>query len=176
MELKGSQTEKNLLTAFAGESMARNKYSYYAGAARKEGLEKVAQIFEATADNERAHAKEWFKLLEGIGASCENLKKAADGEHFEWNEMYKEYAETAKSEGFDDIAKKFEMVAAVEKQHEYRFNVFREMLEKETMFQKEQPTVFKCMNCGYEMKGKNAPAICPICGHKTGYFEQLNCF
>lgn len=171
MDFKGSKTEKNLKNAFSGESEARNKYTYFASVAKKEGYEQIARIFQATADNEKEHAKIWFKLLNGIGDTAENLKSAAKGEHYEWTDMYKGFAEDAKAEGFNDIAKLFEMVADIEKRHEERFNALLSNLEKSLVFSKPDSVIWECSNCGHTFKGNEAPEKCPVCDHPKAYFE-----
>ena len=171
-ELKGSKTEANLWAAFAGESQARNKYSYFASKAKKDGYVQIAQIFEETANNEKEHAKIWFKLLQGIGTTEENLKAAARGEHDEWTDMYKTFAEEAKAEGFDDIAALFEGVAAIEKEHEERYLKLLDNIEKGVVFSKDGDIVWKCTNCGHLHFGKQAPEVCPVCNHPQAYFEQ----
>ncbi|MBQ7065384.1 MAG: rubrerythrin family protein [Lachnospiraceae bacterium] len=171
-ELKGSKTEANLWAAFAGESQARNKYSYFASKAKKDGYVQIAQIFEETANNEKEHAKIWFKLLQGIGTTEENLKAAASGEHDEWTDMYKTFAEEAKAEGFDDIAALFEGVAAIEKEHEERYLKLLDNIEKGVVFSKDGDIVWKCTNCGHLHFGKQAPEVCPVCNHPQAYFEQ----
>ncbi len=173
MELKGSKTEKNLLAAFAGESQARNKYTYFASKAKKEGYEQIAAIFEETALNEKEHAKMWFKLLNGgeIPTTAENLKSAADGENYEWTDMYKEFAEEAKKEGFDRIAYLFEEVGKIEKEHEERFKKLLENVEDGLVFSKDGDKIWKCRNCGHICIGKEAPAVCPVCSHPQSYFE-----
>ena len=173
MELKGSQTEKNLAFAFAGESQARNKYTYFASKAKKEGYEQIAAIFQETADNEKEHAKMWFKYLEGgaIKSTAENLKAAAEGEHGEWTSMYKEFAKVAREEGFDKIAFEFEAVAAIEKEHEERYLKLLEKVEGGKVFIAEDVVVWKCRNCGHIHVGKEAPKICPVCAHPQSYFE-----
>ena len=172
MELKGSKTEANLMVAFAGESQARNKYTYFASKAKKEGFNQIASIFEETANNEKEHAKIWFKLLNnGIGSTEENLKAAASGENFEWTSMYKEFAQTAKEEGFDQIAKLFEGVAAIEKEHEERYNKLLENLTGNKVFEKDEPVVWICRNCGHIVISKSAPEVCPVCSHPKAYFE-----
>lgn len=172
MELKGSRTEQNLIAAFAGESEARNKYTYYAERARENGYEQIANLFEATADNEKAHAKQWFELLHGIGTTEENLKDAAAGEHFEWSEMYATFAKEAKEDGFPQIAAKFELVAKIEKEHEERYLKLLENVENGLVFSKEGDTVWICMNCGHIHVGKTAPKICPVCSYPQAYFEE----
>jgi len=173
MELKGSKTEKNLMEAFAGESQARNKYSYYASKAKKEGYEQIASIFEETAGNEKEHAKMWFKLLCGgeIKDTMTNLKDAANGENYEWTDMYAEFAKVAREEGFNDIAKKFELVAGVEKNHEERYLKLLANIENSEVFKKEESVVWVCRNCGHVHVGKMAPKVCPTCDHPQAYFE-----
>lgn len=172
MELKGSQTEKNLQTAFAGESQARNKYTYYASKARKDGYEQIAAIFEETAGNEKEHAELWFKLLHGgIGTTAENLKDAAAGENYEWTDMYAGFAKTAKEEGFDSIAKLFEGVAAIEKLHEERYLKLLKNVEDKLVFSKDGDAIWQCRNCGHVVVGKSAPSVCPVCAHPQSYFE-----
>ena len=170
-ELKGSQTEKNLQTAFAGESQARNKYTYFASQARKDGYEQIADIFEETARNEKEHAKIWFKLLGGIGTTAENLKTAAEGENYEWTDMYAGFAKTAKEEGFARIAKLFEMVGAIEKRHEERYLKLLDNVNKELVFSKEGESIWQCANCGHIVVGKKAPGVCPVCEHPQSFFE-----
>ena len=174
MELKGSKTEENLIKAFAGESGARNKYTYFASKAKKEGYEQIAAIFEETANNEKEHAKMWFKLLNGgeIKSTKENLKAAAEGENFEWTDMYKEFAKTAKEEGFDDIAFLFEEVAKIEKHHEERYLKLLGNINDNLVFSKNEETVWICRNCGHVYVGKDAPKVCPVCNHPQSYFEQ----
>ena len=172
MELKGSKTEANLNVAFAGESMARNKYDYFASAAKKEGYELISAIFSETAHNEKEHAKSWFKLInDGIGTTVDNLKAAAAGENYEWTEMYAEFAKTAKEEGFDKIAYLFEKVADIEKHHEERYRAFVDMLEKGAVFVCEDVVVWRCRNCGHLHIGTSAPAVCPVCAHPQAFFE-----
>jgi len=178
MELKGSKTEKNLQTAFAGESQARNKYTYFASVAKKEGYQQVAAIFEETAGNEKEHAKMWFKLLNGGDVNeglkintIEALQMAAEGENYEYTEMYKEFSETAKEEGFTKIAKLFELVGEVENHHEERFNKLLKAVKEETVFKKEAPKMWVCRNCGHVHYGEKAPEICPVCAHPKAYFE-----
>jgi rubrerythrin len=183
-ELKGSRTEKNLLAAFAGESQARNRYTYAAGAARKAGLLQIAALFEETADNERAHAKVFFKFLEGgmceitaaypagvTGTTAENLLAAADGENEEWTELYPAFAEVARQEGFSKVAAAFTMIARVEKEHEARYRKLLANLEGDQVFHKDEPTRWKCLNCGYVHEGPDAPEMCPACAHPQKYFE-----
>ena len=174
MELKGSKTEANLIKAFAGESGARNKYTYFASKAKKEGYEQIAAIFEETANNEKEHAKMWFKLLNGgeIKSTKENLKAAAEGENFEWTDMYKEFAKTAKEEGFDDIAFLFEEVAKIEKHHEERYLKLLGNINDNLVFSKNEEVVWICRNCGHVYVGKDAPKVCPVCNHPQSYFEQ----
>ena len=168
----GTQTEKNLQTAFAGESQARNKYTYFASVAKKEGYEQISAIFLETADNEKEHAKLWFKELEGIGNTMDNLKAAAEGENYEWTTMYKEFAETADKEGFKELAAKFRMVAAIENHHEDRYKELLTNIEKGEVFAKEdKKTVWKCRNCGFIFVGDKAPKMCPCCNHPQAYFE-----
>ena len=172
MELKGSKTEANLWKAFAGESQARNKYTYFASKAKKEGYEQIAAIFQETADNEKEHAKLWFKALEGIGSTAENLAAAAAGENEEWTQMYKEMAETAKAEGFDTLAAQFAGVAAIEKEHEERYRALLKNLKEDLVFQKpDGEYVWICRNCGHIHTGKAAPQVCPVCAHPQAYFE-----
>ena len=173
MELKGSKTEKNLMEAFAGESQARNKYTYWASKAKKEGYEQIAAIFLETADNEKEHAKMWFKELQGgeILSTKENLLQAAMGEHEEWTDMYKRMAEEAKEEGFDRIARLFEGVAKIEKEHEERYRKLLAALDEGKVFIKDDIGVWKCRNCGHIHVGKFAPKVCPVCSHAQAYFE-----
>ena len=173
--LKGTKTEKNLMEAFAGESMARNKYSYFASKARKDGFEQIAAIFEETAGNEKEHAKMWFKLLCGgqIPSTSENLKAAAAGEHGEWTEMYKRMAADARAEGFNEIAILFDGVAAIEKHHEERYLKLLKNVEEASVFSKKEKSVWICRNCGHLVDNKNAPEKCPVCDHPRAYFELL---
>ena len=171
MELKGSKTETNLMAAFAGESQARNKYTYYASKARKAGYVQIANLFEETAANETEHAKMWFKLIHGIGTTEENLKDAAAGENYEWTDMYATFAKEAREEGFDHIAELFEGVAAIEKEHEERYLKLLENVEKGLVFSKDGDTIWKCGNCGHIHIGKEAPQVCPVCAHPQAYFE-----
>ncbi len=173
MELKGSKTEANLWKAFAGESQARNKYTYFASKARKEGYEQIAAIFEEAAANEKEHAKMWFKLLGGIGSTKDNLVAAAEGEHEEWTEMYKEMAETAKEEGFIALSDTFNAVAKIEKSHEERYLKLYENLENNEVFKKNDGKVYVwyCRNCGHLEYSTEAPTVCPVCGHPQAYFE-----
>ncbi len=170
-ELKGTKTEKNLMEAFAGESQARNKYTYYASAAKKAGYEQIAALFLETADNEKEHAKIWFKKFHGIGNTVENLIDAAAGESFEWTDMYKHMAQDAYDEGFDDIAKLFEGVAAIEKEHEERYRALLKNIQEGTVFKKDGSYVWKCRNCGHVHVGAEAPGICPVCDHGQAFFE-----
>lgn len=173
MELKGSKTEENLLAAFAGESEARNKYTYYASKARKEGYVQIANIFEETAANEKEHAKMWFKLLKGgIGTTAENLADAAAGENYEWTDMYATFAKEAREEGFDEIAYLFDAVGAIEKEHNERYDVLLKKVEEGSVFVKEEEIVWICGNCGHIFKGKEAPEKCPVCAHPKAYFEK----
>lgn len=173
MNLKGTKTEANLMAAFAGESQARNKYTYYASKARKDGFNQIADLFEETAKNEMAHAKIWFKLLhdEEIPSTVENLKDAANGENYEWTDMYAEFAKVAKEEGFDKIAYLFEAVGKIEKEHEERYLKLLENVEKGLVFSKDGDTIWKCQNCGHIHIGKSAPQICPVCKHPQSFFE-----
>ena len=172
-ELKGTKTEKNLQEAFAGESQARNKYSYWASKAKKDGYQQIAAIFEETAANEKEHAKMWFKLLEGgsIKSTTENLKAAADGENFEWTDMYERMANEAEEEGFNEIADKFRAVAAIEKAHEERYRKLLSNIEEGLVFSREGDRIWQCRNCGHILIGQNAPEICPVCDHPQSYFE-----
>lgn len=170
----GTQTEKNLEEAFAGESMARNKYTYFASVAKKAGFEQIAALFLKTADNEKEHAKVWFKELNGIGDTAANLKAAAEGENYEWTEMYEGFAKTAEEEGFTALAKKFKLVAAIEKHHEERYLALLKNVELAQVFEREEPKVWECRNCGHLVVGEKAPQICPACNHPQAYFE-INC-
>jgi len=171
MDLKGSKTEANLLAAFAGESQARNKYTYYASQAKKQGYVQISNLFSETAENEKEHAKIWFKLLHGgMPDTVANLKDAAAGEHFEWTEMYAEFAKEAKEEGFDDIAYLFEEVAKIEKEHEDRYKALLANIEEEKVFKKEEEVIWQCANCGHIHIGKEAPDVCPVCDHPQSYF------
>ncbi len=171
MELKGSKTEQNLWTAFAGESQARNKYNYYASQAKKEGYEQIAAIFEETAGNEKEHAKMWFKLVHGIGSTKENLMDAANGENYEWTDMYKNFAVTAREEGFEEIAKMFEGVAKIEEDHEKRYKKLLENIDKGQTFKKDEEVLWICRNCGFRTYAKEAPEVCPVCSHPRAFFE-----
>ncbi|CCZ94336.1 putative uncharacterized protein [Corallococcus sp. CAG:1435] len=174
MNLKGSKTEQNLMAAFAGESQARNKYDYYASKAKKDGYEQIAAIFQETANNEKEHAKLWFKLFHGINDTLDNLLDAAAGENYEWTEMYKGFAEVADEEGFHDIAEKFRGVAAIEKTHEERYNKLATAIKGGEVFVKLTESVWVCRNCGHIHVGKEAPKVCPVCAHPQAYFE-LRC-
>lgn len=173
MQLKDSKTYQNLLTAFSGESQARNKYTYFASKARNDGYVQIAEIFEETANNEKEHAKIWFKLLEGIGSTEENLKAAASGENYEWTKMYNEMAKTAKEEGFNHIAFLFEEVAKIEKEHEERYLTLLKNVEEKKVFKKDKPVVWICSNCGYKFTSDSAPTGCPVCAHPQAYFELV---
>ncbi len=186
MDLKGSKTEKNVLTAFAGESQARNRYTYFASAAKKEGLMQISDIFAETADQEKEHAKRYFKFLEGgtaevqaafpagvIGTTVENLKAAAGGEHFEWTEMYPGFADVAEEEGFTAIAAAFRSISVAEKQHEKRYNDLAANIENGIVFKRDKPVVWRCRNCGYLHEGTEAPKVCPACVHPQAHFELL---
>ncbi len=186
MELKGSKTERNLLTAFAGESQARNRYTYFASEARKENYMQIADIFEETANQEKEHAKRFFKFLKGgdmeiqagfpagvIGSTAQNLSAAAAGEHYEWTEMYPSFSKIAKDEGFEEIAKVFSAISIAEKQHEKRYVGLFANVETGKVFKKEKPVVWRCRNCGYLHQGKEAPSLCPACNHPQAYFELL---
>lgn len=170
-ELKGTKTEKNLMTAFAGESQARNKYTYFASVAKKEGYVQISKLFEATAANEKEHAEIWFRLLGGIGTTAENLKAAAEGENYEWTDMYATFAKEAREEGFDHIAFLFEGVAKIEKEHEARYLKLLENVKEGIVFSREGDTIWQCSNCGHVVIGKKAPEVCPICAHPQAYFE-----
>lgn len=167
----GTQTEKNLEAAFAGESMARNKYTYFASKAKKDGFEQIAALFLKTADNEKEHAKMWFKELAGIGETTDNLKAAAEGENFEWTDMYEGFAKTAEAEGFNALAKKFRMVAAIEKVHEERYRKLLQNVETAAVFEKSEVKIWECRNCGHIVVGTKAPEVCPVCAHPQAYFE-----
>lgn len=172
-ELKGTKTERNLQEAFAGESQARNKYTYWASKAKKDGFQQIAAIFEETANNEKEHAKMWFKLLEGGGikSTVENLKAAADGENFEWTDMYERMAREAEEEGFEDIAAKFRGVAAIEKHHEERYRKLLQNIEDKVVFSRDGDSIWQCRNCGHIVIGKDAPEVCPVCDHPQSFFE-----
>ena len=167
----GTQTEKNLEAAFAGESQARNKYTYFASKAKKEGYEQIAALFLKTADNEKEHAKLWFKELNGIGSTAENLAAAAEGENFEWTDMYENFAKTAEKEGFPELACKFHLVAAIEKRHEERYRALLRNVETAEVFKKSEVKVWECRNCGHIIVGTEAPEVCPTCAHPQSYFE-----
>ena len=167
----GTKTEKNLEAAFAGESMARNKYTYFASKAKKEGYEQIAALFQITADNEKEHAKLWFKELNGIGDTSENLAAAAAGENYEWTDLYEGFAKTAEAEGFDELAAKFRMVAAIEKRHEERYRALLHNIEAQEVFKKSEVKVWECRNCGHIVVGTEAPEMCPTCNHPQAYFE-----
>lgn len=172
-ELKGTKTEKNLQEAFAGESQARNKYTYFASKAKKDGYVQISKIFEETADNEKEHAKIWFKYLcgGGIGSTIENLAEAANGENYEWTDMYDRMAREAEEEGFQEIAKKFRMVGAIEKEHEARYRKLLENIQKEIVFSRDGDCIWQCSNCGHIVVGKKAPEICPVCDHPQSFFQ-----
>ena len=167
----GTKTEKNLQTAFAGESQARNKYTYFASVAKKQGYEQIAALFLKTAENEKEHAKLWFKELSGIGDTAENLLSAAEGENYEWTDMYEEFAKTAEEEGFTELAERFRLVAAVEKHHEERYRALLHNVESKEVFEKSEVKVWKCRNCGHIVVGTKAPEVCPTCNHPQSYFE-----
>ena len=171
---EGTQTEKNLQAAFAGESQARNKYTYFASKAKKEGFEQIAAMFLKTADNEKEHAKMWFKELNGIGDTEENLKAAADGENYEWTDMYEDFAKTADKEGFPELAIKFRAVAAIEKHHEERYRALLKNVEMQQVFEKSEVKVWECRNCGHICIGTQAPKVCPVCSHPQSYFELVS--
>ena len=171
MKFEGTKTEKNLLAAFAGESQARNKYSYFASVAKKEGYEQIAAIFEQTANNEKEHAKLWFKALELLGTTPENLKAAAEGENYEWTDMYKTFAEEADEEGFTELAAQFRAVALIEKSHEERYRALLNNVEMQKVFEKSEEVIWECRNCGHLVMGKKAPELCPVCKHPKSFFE-----
>ena len=171
MELKGTKTEQNLCTAFAEESQARNKYTYFASVAKKEGYEQIAEIFTKTAENEKEHAKMWFKALGELGSTAENLLHAAEGENYEWTDMYDTFAKEAEEEGFSELACKFRAVAAIEKAHEERYRALLSNVELQKVFEKSEETMWECRNCGHLVIGKKAPAVCPVCAHPQSYFE-----
>lgn len=174
MELKGSKTEANLWAAFAGESQARNKYTYFASQAKKDGFVQISNIFTETANNEKEHAKIWFKLATGgIGTTAENLKAAAEGENEEWTSMYPEFAKVAKEEGFDKIAFLFEAVAKIEKEHEERYRILLHNVEEDAVFEKDDKVIWQCANCGHVYVGTEAPSICPVCDHPQAHFQVL---
>lgn len=167
----GTQTEKNLEAAFAGESQARNKYTYFASVAKKQGFEQIADLFLKTANNEKEHAKMWFKELNGIGDTAENLLAAAEGENYEWTDMYEDFAKTAEEEGFTELAHKFRLVAAIEKHHEERYRALHRNVETAEVFKRSEIKVWECRNCGHIVVGKEAPEVCPVCNHPQSYFE-----
>ena len=171
MELKGTKTEKNLMAAFAGESQARNKYTYFASVAKKDGYEQIAEIFTKTADNEKEHAKLWFKALGELGKTAENLAAAAAGENYEWTDMYKQFAEEADEEGFHELAEQFRGVALIERSHEERYRKLLNNVEMQSVFAKSEEKMWECRNCGHLVMGKNAPVVCPVCKHPQSYFE-----
>ena len=170
-DLKGTKTEKNLMEAFAGESQARNKYTYFASVARKEGYEQIAAIFEQTANNEKEHAKLWFKALGGLGDTAANLAAAAEGENYEWTDMYDQFAKDAEEEGFKALAFQFRAVAAIEKAHEERYRALLSNVEMQKVFEKGEMTMWECRNCGHLVMGKKAPGACPVCAHPQSFFE-----
>lgn len=171
MELKGTKTEKNLMEAFAGESQARNKYTYFASVAKKEGYQQIAAIFEATANNEKEHAKLWFKALGGLGGTAANLLHAAEGENYEWTDMYDRFAKEAEEEGFTALAAQFRGVAAIEKSHEERYRALLNNVEMKAVFEKSGEVMWECRNCGHLVIGKKAPEVCPVCAHPQSFFE-----
>ncbi|PWM40349.1 MAG: rubrerythrin family protein [Clostridiales bacterium] len=171
MELKGSKTEKNLAAAFAGESQARNKYTYFASVAKKEGYEQIAALFQKTADNEKEHAKLWFKALGELNDTAKNLLAAAEGENYEWTDMYDTFAKEAEEEGFTKLAYQFRAVAAIEKAHEERYRALLQNVEMQKVFEKSEETMWECRNCGHLVMGKKAPEVCPVCAHPKSYFE-----
>ena len=171
MELKGTKTEKNLMTAFAGESQARNKYTYFASVAKKEGYEQISALFTKTAENEKEHAKLWFKALGELGDTAQNLLHAAEGENYEWTDMYDGFAKTAEEEGFPELAAKFRMVGEIEKHHEERYRALLKNVETAAVFAKSEIKVWECRNCGHIVAGTKAPEVCPVCNHPQSYFE-----
>ena len=171
MELKGSKTEKNLMTAFAGESEARNKYTYFASVAKKEGYEQISAIFLKTAENEKEHAKMWFKALGGLSDTAKNLAAAAEGENYEWTDMYATFAKEAEEEGFTKLAAQFRMVGEIEKHHEERYRALLSNVEMQKVFEKSEQTMWECRNCGHLVMGRKAPEVCPVCAHPQSYFE-----
>ncbi|RDU21813.1 rubrerythrin [Anaerosacchariphilus polymeriproducens] len=171
-DLKGSKTEANLRAAFSGESEARNKYTYFASKAKKDGYVQIASLFEETANNEKEHAKIWFKLLDGIGSTSDNLKRAAEGENYEWTDMYANFAKEAREEGFEDIADLFEGVARIEKEHEERYRKLLANVEGDLVFSKDEEIIWQCSNCGHIQIGKKAPEVCPVCNHPQSYFQE----
>ena len=170
-ELKGTKTEQNLMAAFAGESQARNKYTYFASVAKKEGYEQIAELFTKTAENEKEHAKLWFRALGGIGTTAENLAAAAEGENYEWTDMYDQFARDAEEEGFTQLAYQFRAVAAIEKAHEERYRALLHNVEMQEVFAKGEMTMWECRNCGHLVMGKKAPGVCPVCAHPQSFFE-----
>lgn len=172
MQLKGSKTEQNLRTAFSGESEARNKYTYFASQAKKEGYVQISELFLETANNEKEHAKIWFKLLEGIGTTAENLKSAANGENYEWTDMYLRFADEARAEGFNEIADLFAAVGEIEKEHEQRYLALLDSVENRQVFIKDEIVIWQCSNCGHVVVGKKAPDVCPVCAHPQSYFRM----
>ena len=171
MKYAGTKTEKNLWTAFAGESQARNKYTYFASVAKKEGYEQISALFQKTADNEKEHAKMWFKELGELGDTAKNLLAAAEGENYEWTDMYSTFADEADEEGFHELAAKFRAVAAIEKSHEERYRALLSNVEMQAVFEKAEETMWECRNCGHLVMGKKAPEVCPVCAHPKSYFE-----
>jgi rubrerythrin len=171
MNLKGTKTEANLWAAFAGESQARNKYTYFASVAKKEGYEQIAELFAKTAENEKEHAKLWFKALGGLGDTAANLLQAAEGENYEWTDMYERFAKDAEEEGFNALAAQFRMVGAIEKAHEERFRALLHNVDMQAVFEKAEETMWECRNCGHLVMGKKAPKVCPVCQHAQSYFE-----
>lgn len=171
MKFKGSKTEANLWTAFAGESQARNKYTYFASVAKKEGYEQISALFQKTADNEKEHAKMWFKELGELGDTASNLKAAAEGENYEWTDMYATFAKEAEEEGFTELAEKFRMVAAIEKSHEERYLALLDNVEMQKVFEKSEEVMWECRNCGHLVIGRKAPEVCPVCAHPQSFFE-----
>ena len=170
----GTETEKNLMAAFSGESQARNKYTYFASVAKKQGFEQIAEIFQKTADNEKEHAKLWLRELCGIGDTAENLRAAAEGENFEWTDMYEDFAKTAEKEGFSELAARFRLVGAVEKRHEERYRALLNNVETAAVFEKSDVKVWECRNCGHICVGTSAPEVCPVCRHPQSYFEVMS--
>ena len=170
----GTETEKNLMAAFSGESQARNKYTYFASVAKKQGFEQIAEIFQKTADNEKEHAKLWLRELCGIGDTAENLRAAAEGENFEWTDMYEDFAKTAEKEGFSELAARFRLVGAVEKRHEERYRALLNNVETAAVFEKSDVKVWECRNCGHICVGTAAPEVCPVCRHPQSYFEVMS--
>lgn len=167
----GSETEKNLYAAFAGETQARSKYTYFASVAKKQGFEQIAELFQRTADNEKEHARLWFEELGGLGDTADNLLNAAEGENYEWTDMYEDFAKTAEAEGFPELAKKFRMVGAIEKRHEERYRALLKNVETAAVFEKSEVKIWECRNCGHIIVGTKAPEVCPVCNHPKSYFE-----